>query len=98
MEATVAMILSRKGSNIITVVAEDTLADVAKLLNQHKIGACPVLNNHGQVIGIISDAGYRPEDRGERRASVAHAGWRHDDEFGYGSVGRETRSAGSWRS
>ena len=55
MEATVATILSRKGSNVITVIAEDNLASVANVLNRNRIGACPVVGRRGNVIGMISE-------------------------------------------
>ena len=55
MDATVSMILSRKGSNVVTVIAEDSLASVADTLTQHRIGACPVLSRSGEVEGMISE-------------------------------------------
>jgi len=51
----VASILRSKGSNIITVGAEDEVAAVAKILGDNKIGAVLVVDDQGKVLGVISE-------------------------------------------
>ena len=40
---------------VITVGPETTLAEVARLLDQHKISGVPVLDASGQLVGMISE-------------------------------------------
>ncbi len=54
MLMTVAHILRRKGSEVISAKAADTLAHVAQLLARKRIGAVLVLDG-GQVRGILSE-------------------------------------------
>ncbi|MEO5493348.1 MAG: CBS domain-containing protein [Sphingomonas sp.] len=51
---TIATILSGKGSEVVTITAEHTVADAVKLLAERRIGAVPVLQD-GAVAGIFSE-------------------------------------------
>jgi acetoin utilization protein AcuB len=42
--------------DVITVHAEDTLKKAAALLNDHKIGALPVVDEAGHVVGILTES------------------------------------------
>ncbi len=48
-------ILTTKGTNVITVRPEQSLQEAARLLAEYNIGALVVLNETGQVVGIISE-------------------------------------------
>ena len=48
-------ILTTKGTTVITVRPEQSLQDAARLLAEYNIGALLVLNEIGQVVGIISE-------------------------------------------
>lgn len=52
---TVASILKGKSDRLFSVREADTLTDVARLLTQENIGAVPVLDAGGDMIGIISE-------------------------------------------
>ena len=56
-------------SEVITVTPEMSVAEVAALLVQHRIGAVPVVTKSGQLVGIISqtDLGHRSETGTEKR-------------------------------
>jgi acetoin utilization protein AcuB len=51
LEASVATIMS---PNVISVGEDATLADVVGLMLEKKIGALPVLNGSGRLVGIVS--------------------------------------------
>ncbi|MEO5938788.1 MAG: CBS domain-containing protein [Sphingomonas sp.] len=51
---TIATILSGKGSEVVTITAEHTVADAVKLLAERRIGAVPVLQGNA-VAGIFSE-------------------------------------------
>ena len=53
--STVRSILDQKGSNVISVKPEDTLAQALLKLTQHKIGAVLVLDKDGAIKGILSE-------------------------------------------
>ncbi|MDD2876009.1 MAG: CBS domain-containing protein [Acidiphilium sp.] len=55
METRVSAILKRKGSNIVTAMPDQTIEAFACQLYAHRIGATPVLDSEGRVIGIISE-------------------------------------------
>ncbi len=55
MNSTVSSILKRKGQQVITVKAQQTISSVADLLTAHRIGAVPVLDDEGTLIGMISE-------------------------------------------
>ncbi|MBL4783931.1 MAG: CBS domain-containing protein [Cohaesibacteraceae bacterium] len=51
----VADILTRKGKDIFSVTRSTSLAAVATELARKKIGAMPVIDNSGELVGIISE-------------------------------------------
>ena len=51
----VAAILKVKGRNVVTTTADESLLDVAKLLEQHDIGCIVIEGDAGQVSGIVSE-------------------------------------------
>ena len=51
---TIATILASKGAEVVTVTAEQTVADALKLLADRRIGAVPVMQD-GRVAGIFSE-------------------------------------------
>jgi CBS domain-containing protein len=55
METRVYSVLKQKGSNVVTAVADQSIASFAALLYAHKIGATPVIDAENQVVGIISE-------------------------------------------
>jgi CBS domain-containing protein len=55
MGAKVSSVLKHKGHDVVTVTPEQTVKAVVKVLAQHRIGAVPVVNERGQMIGIISE-------------------------------------------
>lgn len=48
-------VIKRKGSDVITIRVDDTVAALVALLNQHKIGAVVVTDAAGHVQGIASE-------------------------------------------
>jgi len=52
---TVAQILTRKGSAVITVMPSETLHGVVDLLAKNRIGAVVVLDGKGGIAGIVSE-------------------------------------------
>jgi CBS domain-containing protein len=52
---TVASILAAKGRDVITTAPHRTLTETAELLIARNVGAVVVLNEHGRVVGIISE-------------------------------------------
>ena len=51
----VASIVTGKGDKIITAAADDSIASVASLLNEHGIGAVLVTDGANEVKGVISE-------------------------------------------
>ena len=51
----IAQILAGKGSDVISTQPEATIAEVARLLNEKRIGAVVVLDAEAQLCGIISE-------------------------------------------
>jgi len=51
----VQVILDGKGSNVVTTRPDVTIADVSRLLHTRRIGAAPVLDAAGDLVGIISE-------------------------------------------
>jgi CBS domain-containing protein len=41
-------------SNVISVNEDARLSEVAELMTEHKIGAVPVVDGEGQIVGIVS--------------------------------------------
>lgn len=52
---TVKAILSRKGSAVVTIEPAASLAEAAKLLSTHRIGAVMVTGPDAPVIGVLSE-------------------------------------------
>ena len=55
MGTKVSSVLKRKGPDVVTVTPQQTVARVVEVLAQNRIGAVPVINQEGQLIGIISE-------------------------------------------
>ncbi len=55
MSNTVRSILDQKGSAVVTVLPEDTLAQAILKLSQHKIGAVLVVDEKEEIKGILSE-------------------------------------------
>ena len=55
MGTTVSSILKHKGHDVVTVAPQQTVTWVVEVLAQNRIGAVPVVNEGGQLIGIISE-------------------------------------------
>ncbi len=55
MGTTVSAVLKHKGHHVVTVGPLQTVASVVKVLTQNRIGAAPVINEAGQLVGIISE-------------------------------------------
>jgi CBS domain-containing protein len=53
--STVRSILDQKGSEVVTVLPADTLAQAVLKLTQHRIGAVLVLDEKGSIKGILSE-------------------------------------------
>lgn len=52
---TVRLILDRKGRDVVTVLPDKTIADVAGVLAEHRIGAVIVSRGDGSIDGIVSE-------------------------------------------
>jgi CBS domain-containing protein len=55
MGTKVSSVLKHKGHEVVTVAPDQTVTAIVKVLTQHRIGAVPVVNEQGQIIGIISE-------------------------------------------
>ena len=55
MGTKVSSVLKHKGHDVVTVAPQQTVTAVVKVLTQNRIGAVPVVNERGQIIGIISE-------------------------------------------
>jgi CBS domain-containing protein len=55
MATKVSDVLKQKGFAIVTVAPTQTIAAVVEILTQHRIGAAPVTDPSGRLIGIISE-------------------------------------------
>jgi CBS domain-containing protein len=55
MATTVLDVVKHKGDKVVTVVPDQTIASVADVLTQNRIGATPVTDQNGRLIGIISE-------------------------------------------
>lgn len=51
----VAAVLKRKGTRIVSAVPSDTVADIARMLTEHRIGAVLVIDDSGLPVGILSE-------------------------------------------
>jgi CBS domain-containing protein len=48
-------LLQRKGSHVVTTAASTPVAAVIQLLLRHNIGAVPVVDERGEVVGLIGE-------------------------------------------
>ncbi|MGO9450777.1 MAG: CBS domain-containing protein [Candidatus Binataceae bacterium] len=55
MGTKVSSVLKHKGHDVVTVAPHQTVTWVVKVLAENRIGAVPVINEEGQLIGIISE-------------------------------------------
>jgi CBS domain-containing protein len=55
MGTKVSSVLKHKGHEVVTVAPAETVTAVIKVLAQNRIGAVPVVNEQGRIIGIISE-------------------------------------------
>jgi CBS domain-containing protein len=55
MGTKVSSVLKHKGHEVVTVAPEQTVSAVVGVLAQNRIGAVPVVNEQGRIIGIISE-------------------------------------------
>jgi CBS domain-containing protein len=55
MGTKVSAVLKHKGYLVFTVAPQQTVASVIKVLTRNRIGAAPVINEEGQLVGIISE-------------------------------------------
>jgi len=55
MEARVLTVLQRKGNRVITVTPQQTIRSVVEVLNTNRIGAAPVINDEGRLVGMVSE-------------------------------------------
>ena len=51
----VAAILKLKGPGVVTTTPVTSLLDIAKLLDEHRIGCVVVATDDGKVVGIVSE-------------------------------------------
>jgi CBS domain-containing protein len=55
MTTRVATLLQGKGHDVVTVTPETTVGTFVRLLAEHRIGAVPVVDTAGRVVGIASE-------------------------------------------
>ena len=55
MEAKVSAVLKHKGDRVVTVAPRQTIASVVEVLTKNRIGAAPVINEDGHLVGIVSE-------------------------------------------
>jgi CBS domain-containing protein len=55
MATKVSAVLEHKGHQVVTVAPHDTVAALVMVLSRNRIGAAPVLDEAGGLVGIISE-------------------------------------------
>jgi CBS domain-containing protein len=55
MEAKVSDVLRHKGDRVVTLMPQQTVAAAVQLLTKNRIGAAPVVDEQGRVVGIVSE-------------------------------------------
>jgi CBS domain-containing protein len=55
MATTVLDVLKHKGHTVISAVPDQTIASIVDVLTRNRIGAVPVTDQNGRIIGIISE-------------------------------------------
>jgi CBS domain-containing protein len=68
---TVASILARKGSKVISGRPEDKLEDIAKILAEKRIGAIIIVNPDESVAGIVSERDIVRQIAGQGAAALS---------------------------
>ncbi|WP_018698089.1 CBS domain-containing protein [Amorphus coralli] len=51
----VASILADKGRDIVTATGDETVADICRVLTEHRIGAILITGSDGRIDGILSE-------------------------------------------
>src|SRR5918994_7716678 len=70
----VAAVIKRKGSDVVTIASDRTIAEAVNVLAECRIGAILVMDGNDALGGIISERGRRPPAVAERRRSHARQG------------------------
>ena len=52
---TIRQILNQKGWNLITLSPDQTIPEIAQFLTAKRIGAAPVVDNNGSMVGMLSE-------------------------------------------
>ena len=55
MATKVSAVLEKKGHNVVTVAPRDSVATLVRVLSENRIGAAPVVNEEGRLVGIVSE-------------------------------------------
>jgi len=55
MRTKVSSVLKNKGYDVVSVAPHQIVASVVEVLTQNRIGAAPVINEEGKLVGIISE-------------------------------------------
>src|ERR1700752_5086057 len=55
MATKVSGVLRSKGHHVVTVAPDQTIATVVEVLAGNRIGAAPVIDDEGRLVGIISE-------------------------------------------
>jgi CBS domain-containing protein len=55
MTAQVSAVLKHKGQNVVTAAPDQSVASVVTILDQHRIGAVPVVDSRRRLAGIVSE-------------------------------------------
>jgi CBS domain-containing protein len=65
---TVGHILEKKNSNVFTIKRDDSVQAALEIMAREKISSLPVVDDQGQLIGIISERDYIRKAVPERKA------------------------------
>lgn len=68
--------------SVITVGPDAPLREVAALLDEHRISGVLVVDEHGSLLGVVSEADFLVEAQGGppvHRSAIARLFWRHPD-------------------
>ncbi len=73
MTSTVSTVLKQKGSEVVTIAPRQSVASLARLLTARRIGAAPVVDEAGRLVGIVSerDVVYAIAEHGEAAMAMA---------------------------
>ncbi len=52
---TIAAILKHKGSEVVSISESTSMAELVRLLADRRIGAVPVMNEQGRLLGIVGE-------------------------------------------